>query len=109
MSKNRKMLAKQEIELRLKSNLIILQHMKLQLKKKTNKNPQGTLKVTHRLQEAYQKHKNMFFIFSQGHATTVFFNLTRTIKALFMWLKDTMLLSESTQDRDTPDGLHGPS
>lgn len=49
MSKNRKMLAKQEIELRLKSNLIILQHMKLQLKKKTNKNPQGTLKVTHRL------------------------------------------------------------
>lgn len=38
--------------------------MKLQLKKKTNKNPQGTLKVTHRLWEAYQKHKNMFFIFS---------------------------------------------
>lgn len=104
MSKNRKMLAKQEIELRLKSNLIILQHMK-SLKKKT----QGTLKVTHRLWEAYQKHKNMFFIFSQGHATTVFFNLTRTIKALFMWLKDTMLSSESTQDRDTPDSLHGPS
>lgn len=54
MSKNRKMLAKQEIELRLKSNLIILQHMKLQLKKKNPRNSKGNSQVMGSLSEAQE-------------------------------------------------------